>query len=29
MKIGIIGIGNFGGTIARKLKAAKHETRAA
>jgi predicted dinucleotide-binding enzyme len=29
MKIGIIGIGNIGGTIARKLKAAGHEIRVA
>jgi predicted dinucleotide-binding enzyme len=29
MKIGIIGIGNIGGTIARKLKAAGHEIRIA
>ncbi len=27
MKIGIIGIGNIGGTIARKLKVAGHEIR--
>lgn len=29
MKIGIIGTGNIGGTIARKLKAAGHEIRVA
>jgi hypothetical protein len=29
IKIGIIGIGNIGGTIARKLKAAEHEIRVA
>jgi predicted dinucleotide-binding enzyme len=29
MKVGIIGIGNIGGTIARKLKAAGHEIRVA
>lgn len=29
MKIGIIGIGNIGGTLARKLSAAGHEVRVA